>query len=399
VTRTTKDHNLSTPAARARLKPRDHVYWRSLGVGVRLGYRRHALGGRWVWSRYLGAGRYHAETIEGAADDFLRADGIGVLSYQQAIAAVRELASRPPPGPLTVAQAMQNYFDRLEQKGRSVDMDERRVERHVLPVLGDIPVDSLDRSTLDEWLANVAAGFDGAGPTRARKATANRTLTILKAALNQSYKDGLSASDRAWRSCERFAQVDAPRERFFTQNELTRLINATQGDFRTLVKAALLSGCRYSELTRLRVEDFNRDQGFVHVRESKSGRPRDIYLTAEGVSFFTSITVGRAGADLMLTKNGKAWAPTSQTVPMREAMKAARIEGGHFHLLRHAAASYWLMSGVSLTAVARNLGHADSKLTESTYIHLIGSHRRSEMQKVDLVFGTSEQSTVVPFAK
>ncbi len=43
---------------------------------------------------------------------------------------------------------------------------------------------------------------------RRRKSTANRILTILKAALNRSWRDGHVASDRAWRRVEPFKNVE-----------------------------------------------------------------------------------------------------------------------------------------------------------------------------------------------
>jgi len=39
---------------------------------------------------------------------------------------------------------------------------------------------------------------------RARRATANRTLTVLKAALNQAFHESRIASDEAWRKAKPF---------------------------------------------------------------------------------------------------------------------------------------------------------------------------------------------------
>ncbi len=47
------------------------------------------------------------------------------------------------------------------------------------------------------------------------------------------------------------------RIRYLTVAEAQRLINASDPEFRPLVRAALETGCRYSELTRLEVQDFN----------------------------------------------------------------------------------------------------------------------------------------------
>ena len=61
---------------------------------------------------------------------------------------------------------------------------------------------------------------------RKRRATANRTLTILKAALNRAWRDAKIASDDAWRRVEPFEEADAARVRYLTIAEAQRLINA-----------------------------------------------------------------------------------------------------------------------------------------------------------------------------
>ena len=60
------------------------------------------------------------------------------------------------------------------------------------------------------------------------------------------------------------------------------LLNACDPDFRELVHALLLTGCRYQEVARLRVEDFNPDAGTLHIRQSKTGKERHVVLTEEG---------------------------------------------------------------------------------------------------------------------
>jgi integrase len=48
---------------------------------------------------------------------------------------------------------------------------------------------------------------------------------------------------------------------FLSEDECRRIVNACDGAFRSLVRAALLSGCRYGELTRMRTSDFNAEVG------------------------------------------------------------------------------------------------------------------------------------------
>jgi integrase len=174
------------------------------------------------------------------------------------------------------------------------------------------------------------------------------------------------------------------------RDEARRFIAACAPDFRALATAALLSGCRYGELCRLRVEDFNPKAGTLHVAESKSGNPRHITLTAEAAEFFRRLTAGRAGGDVMLRRaDGKPWKALDQTRPMRQACENAQISPViTFHGLRHTFASLAVMDGLPLTIVARCLGHTNTSMVEKHYGHLcadyVANQIRSVMQPIGL---------------
>jgi integrase len=402
MSKTVRERKFDSPAARAKLKSSGKPYWRSIDPGLHLGYRKGLAGGVWVVRRYLGNEQYSVETI-GPADDHSTANDCSVLDFFQAQRRAREVAAKynasaSPQGPLTVSAAMDAYFDRLAHEGSKSLVDARgRAKIHILPGLGKIAVADLTRDMLSRWLAELAGKPDDDDAIRARRASANRVLTILRAALNQAFRDGQVASDSTWRTVKPFREVDAPRLQYFTKAEVTRLINAAQGDFRALVKAALFTGCRYGELTRLRVGDFNPDSGTVFIGQSKSGRARHVVLTDEGRKFFEILTAGRPGDALMLTRaDGRAWGSSHQIRPMIEACRAASIAGGSFHILRHTAASHLVMAGVPLNVVAQNLGHADTRMTEKHYAHLAPSYVAETIRKFAPDFGTSEQTSIVP---
>jgi integrase len=406
VAKTVRERKLDSPAARAKLKHSGKPYWRAIDTGLHLGYRKGLAGGKWVLRRYLGKETYHVETI-GAADDHSAADGVETLDFFQAQRKAREvaaLAKAPgsPRGPFTVAAAMDSYLARLELEGSKSLVDARgRARIHILPALGDMPVADLTRDAISKWLAGLAGkakdGQDG-DAVRQHRASANRVLTILRAALNHAFRDGNAASDIPWRTVKPFRDVDAPRLRYFTKDEVTRLINAAQGNFRDLVLAALFTGCRYGELTRLRAGDFNPDSGTIFVGQSKSGKARHVVLADEGRRFFETLTVGRPGDALMLAHaDGSAWGPSHQIRQMAEACRAARIEPSTgFHILRHTAASHLVMSGVPLNVVAHNLGHADTRMTERHYAHLAPSYITETIRRFAPDFGTGEATNIVP---
>jgi len=211
---------------------------------------------------------------------------------------------------------------------------------------------------------------------RQRRASANRVLTMLKAALNHAYDEGHVANRDAWgRRLAPFEKVEVARVRYLTVAEAERLMNACDPEFRPLVRAGLETGCRYGELIRLEFCDFNPDAGTLTIRQSKSGKPRHVVLTEEGSAFFRRHCAGRNGHELMFRHDdGGAWQKSEQARPMAEACMNGKIKPAiSFHILRHTWASLAVMNGTPLLVVAKNLGHADTRMVEKHYGHLAPS--------------------------
>jgi integrase len=69
-------------------------------------------------------------------------------------------------------------------------------------------------------------------------------------------------------------------------------LNAADANFRLLGRAALETGCRYGELVRLGVADYNPEAGTLTIRKSKVGKPCHVMLTPEGGSSSARIALG-----------------------------------------------------------------------------------------------------------
>jgi integrase len=399
MARTIKDALLDTRTARGRLRARGKPYYRSLDPGLHLGYRKPLAGsGKWVARHYIGDQSYEVESLA-TADDHSDADGEAILDYRQAQAKARERmvgrahAAAGKTGPLTVRAVMEAYLEFLESNRKSGGTARYSINAFILPELGDIEADSLTVDQLRNWhkkIANAPArqrtrpgakqnyrkNQDDPDWQRRRKSTANRILKILKGGLNYAWNDKKLKSDDAWRRVKLYKDVESARVRYLTIDEAQRLIGASAPDFRLLVEGALQTGARYGELARFKVEDFNVDAGTLVVHESKSGKPRHIILTDEGAAFFRSICVGRVRTEPLFKRaNGTAWIRSAQKVPIKEASERASISPAiNFHCLRHTWASHAVMGGVPLMVVAKNLGHADTKMVEAHYGHLAPSY-------------------------
>jgi integrase len=415
--RRVKNTNLDTRTARLKLKPRPKPYWSAVERGLHLGYRRpgQPIGGAWIVRFYLGGEKYDEEGI-GVADDYTDADGIACLDFWQAQDQARKRwKERARAGsenaPYTVADALADYLVHLEHEGKSARDAKARLDAHVLPVLGHIEMGALTADVLKQWQRAMAVAparkrtkrgakqafkavpdVDDKEGVRRRRATANRVFAVLRAALNLAYRNRKVPTADAWRSVKPFPGASSSRVRYMTEGEAERLLNACDPDFRLLVRAALETGARYSELCRLRVEDFNPDTGTLAIRESKSGKPRHIALTDDGRAFFEQACAGRAGSEVMLRRaDGAPWGTSHQLRPIAEACKRAHIDPPIiFHELRHTWASLAVMNGVPLIVAAKNLGHADTRMIEKHYGHLAQSYITDEIRKGGPQFGKVE---------
>jgi integrase len=66
----------------------------------------------------------------------------------------------------------------------------------------------------------------------------------------------------------------------------------------------------------------------------------------------------------------------------------------NFHVLRHTWASLAVMNGVPLLVVARNLGHADTRMVERHYGHLAPSYVADAIRAGAPRFGKFKPSNV-----
>jgi integrase len=307
------------------------------------------------------------------------------LSYKQAIKQAQEWAGagRTAPDKFTVADAVAFYLDtHYAKEGRAPQKTASLFNTHVLPTLGARPVAALETAELEGWLQELATAprrvrggtaITPPGPdaVRARKATANRILAQLKAALNVAYQAGKVASDDAWRRVKPFKRADAPKIRYLSIAECRRLLDACNAEFQPLVRAALFTGCRYGELVALKTSDFDAASGTLYIANPKGGRPRHVPLTAEGRDWFGVWAAAKTGGEPIFTRTGgTAWKASNQQYPLDLACKAAGIPPIRFHDLRHTYASTLATAGVPLQVIAAALGHASTRMTERHYAHL-----------------------------
>ncbi|CDK97854.1 Integrase family protein [Magnetospirillum gryphiswaldense MSR-1 v2] len=406
---TVRDAKLDSRNARSKLPIQHKPFWRVIDQGCHLGYRKGIRGGVWR-ARYLVTQGKYAETVLGKADDVQDADGLEILSFSQAQEAARSwfsLQVRKQAGlpvteskGFTVSDVLDLYLAWFLQHRKSYVTLKNAVEAHVRPALGNIEISALTPQkvrTFHEQIAQAPPrrrGWDkqktqqtttpmSLEQKRQRRSTANRVLTTLKAALNHAYTEGRISSDEAWRRVKPFRNVDSARVRYLNESECKALVSHCTGAFADLVQAAILTGCRYGELIKLKANDVNFDSGTVLITDSKSGQSRHVVLTEEGQVFFKRALNGIAVEQLIFQRDdGNEWGKSHQSRPLAEACDKAEIRPQiSFHTLRHTHASHLAMRGAPLPVIAAQLGHSDTRMVEKHYAHLAPNYIAETIRK------------------
>ena len=423
MARSTRNSRLETRAARLKLKARNEPYWQPIDKGLSLGYRKGEKGGTW-YCRGRDAGRYVIEQI-GIADDHQDSDELTILAYFEAQALAREWSrlrltrsNGTLPSSLTVAQATKRYLSWYQEHRKAYKETAATINAHILPSFADCLVNHLKTADIKAWHNKVATHAarkrTGLGAKqqfrkkaetpdekRARKSTANRILTVLKAILNKAFQDELVSDDLAWRRVKPFENTDEPVTRFLTEAESTRLINASRPDFRRMVKAALYTGARYSELTGLKTANINCDTASVFILPSKSGKGRHIPLSAAGLAFFRELVIGKTGDDWAFIKqDGTAWGKNHHVRLLQDACVIAKITPPiSFHELRHTYASLLAQAGADLLTISKLLGHADTRITSRHYAHLCDKTLANAVNRFLPSFSVVDKGKVTPLQK
>jgi integrase len=354
--------NLQTPTSRARLAPRGKPYEVRLIPGVHLGYRASTRGtGAWVVIAADGKGGRWTDAFA-HADDKQEADGVAVLTYEQATHKARALArgdaNAAADRPVTIEEAVAAYEADLEARGRNV-YNAQYVRTHLPPALGQQPLSQVTTKQLRGWRDALIKG--GMIP-----ATVNRLLKGARAAfaLAASLDPRVVANAQSWRVglAELPGAVKA-RDAVLTDTQVAAVVAAAyklSDAFGLYVQVHAETGSRSSQLARCRVADLHRDRLMVPASHKGRGGGRGghvpVPLTPALAKRLAQAARGRsAGEPLLLRADGKPWQPrlNDHRHPFKEAALVAALPAGTtIYGLRHSSIARMLLRGLPIKLVA-----------------------------------------------
>jgi integrase len=215
----------------------------------------------------------------------------------------------------------------------------------------------------------------------------NRTLGVLSKMMSLAEIWGLR--DRHSNPCDDIQRYpEHRRERFLSLKEvkaLGRALDAAESDGSegkyacTAFRLLLLTGCRLSEIQRLRWEHVYLDEGELRLPDSKTGA-KTVHLGAAAIALLRSLPRVEKNPFVIAGKNS-GWYLTDLQRPWRRIRSVAVLNEVRIHDLRHTFASGGLAVGEGLSMIGKLLGHTQVQTT-ARYAHLAADPVKQAADKI-----------------
>lgn len=217
------------------------------------------------------------------------------------------------------------------------------------------------------------------------RSTCNIDIRTLKASFNLAKNWGMIEVNPA----EKVKQFRIVEKEIlcFSKEEIELIIDTIDDDeILKIVKFALNTGLRISELINLQIRDFNRREKIIEIRnkyefKTKSKRNRKIPLNQTALDIAENCP---GNPDDYMFKNSckRKFSKDHLTRMFKKYLRKAELpEKFHFHCLRHTFITELIKKGVNINYVKELAGHSDIKTTMN-YIHIVTDDLRDA---VDLI--------------
>ena len=187
-----------------------------------------------------------------------------------------------------------------------------------------------------------------------------------------------------------------PEARFFTPEQVRRIIALAPEPSRTMFAVAAMTGIRAGELLGLKVDDLDFTRKLIFIRRSvhrghvqtvkskASQKPLPMPEALAGI--LTEYLRGwRENPEcwLFINRRGRPYSADKVVIlklwPILDVLKVPRCG---LHAFRHFHASLLLETGASPQVAQAQMRHADARITLEVYSHIVGESQRSAVERV-----------------
>jgi integrase len=307
----------------------------------------------------------------------------------------------------TVREFAAQFLDHQASRTKPLTHIQQRATINTLlvPALGKLRVDQIARQHIDGLATAWAAAGNAPKTINTRLGTIRRLLSLAV----------------EWEIIPRVPRIEFLRlgkeaPRWLADEEMTRLLDAAEPRWRSMMLVGLRTGLRIGELRGLQWGDVDLERRTLHVRRTdpgrraldatppKGNRDRTVPLTVESAAALAAMRPAKARADdwvwPALLKRGTETRSRARSEKgcwhaLNRAARAAKLADVGWHTLRHTYASHLVMRGIPIRLVQAWLGHASVKETEK-YAHLYPDHGHDAASLLDTPLACQTGAKALP---
>ena len=289
---------------------------------------------------------------------------------------------------------------------------EDRIYNHILPSVGDIPLNKLQQNDLQQFYAELKRSgrlqrIEQYGPGLSDRAVRACHATC-RTALEKAVAEKLIPVNPAI-GCKLPPKKTAEMQ-VLTHEEMRRfLIQAKEDGFYEMALLELATGMRRGEICALRWEDLNTRTGALSIRRQVLRLAKETHIS-EPKTKSSSRTVILPGAVVNVLKElkertGSDWmfpAPRATDRPMdpksayrkmKKALARAGCKNIRFHDLRHTFATTALEHGMDIKTLSAVIGHVSTATTIDIYSHITETMQVQAANRIEQGIGRGEAFT------
>jgi integrase len=251
------------------------------------------------------------------------------------------------------------------------------IDKYLLPRLGQLPIHAVDERKAQEFIADLSR-------TELAPKSVRNIVGVLKLILGKSrWQD--------WNLV--LPEVPQKEQRFFTEDEMRKIINSAEGQWHSLFATMAGTGLRCGEVFGLHVEDLDLPSNRIHVRRSvwrgqevtvktKSGN-RTVNIEPALTEILRQHLNGRKSGRVFQTNNGTPFSKDNVRRKLVSILDKLGLKRGGLHAFRHGRVSVLQEKGVPGDLVKEWIGHSSLRTT-SRYTHIRPEFRERMAAEVGL---------------
>ena len=287
---------------------------------------------------------------------------------------------------MTTNELMTAWLDRCERervKPRTYSRYKGLIVQHILPELGDTPIDDLGRRQISEFLTAHQADGNLRGEALSATST-NLMLTVLNAAFTYACDMELLSAN----PCDRIRRVPGPPSRVLFG-----------------IRLCLYTGLRIGELLGLEWQDVDMEKGILHIgktvyreknaagewqlfvdRPKTAASERMVPLPGYLAEDLRIYRIGARSEFVIENKKAERMSIRSYQYLFERLTEKAGVRKLNFHALRHTFATRALECGMDIKTLSELMGHKNATITLNRYAHSMMDTKIAAMNKLEKLF-------------